>query len=140
MFICSFLYIILQLNQMNDKITGSCQAVGYSNSCCLAGSCQGSSSSICRCDVNCLLFEDCCSDVAHDCEEQGTCIILIIMIIMVCVIIIVINHDIAEMKEYILIANRNFVHRIDINVRSYRLQTLLSNLKNVISLDYHYRY
>lgn len=52
-----------------------------------------------------------------------------------------INYHIIELTESILIANQNFVHRFDINsaVSSYRVQTLLSNLKNVISLDYHYR-
>ena len=46
-----------------------------------------------------------------------------------------------ELKEYIVISNKNFIHRIDINgaVSGYRLQTLLSNLVNVVSLDYNYR-
>ena len=60
---------------MQYTTAGSCMAAGYRNSCCLADheSCQGSSS-ICRCDANCRLFEDCCSDVVHDCEEQGSSI------------------------------------------------------------------
>ena len=48
---------------------GSCLDAGYS-SCCVNGSCQGSPPN-CYCDANCHLFEDCCSDVPHDCEEQG---------------------------------------------------------------------
>ena len=53
-------------------IGGSCVAAGYTNTCCsgLAGSCQGSPS-FCYCDANCRLFDDCCSDVPDDCDEQG---------------------------------------------------------------------
>ena len=47
----------------------------------------------------------------------------------------------SELKAYIVMTNRNFIHRIDINraLSSYRLQTPLSNLKNAYRLDYHYR-
>lgn len=48
---------------------GSCVANGYS-SCCVNGSCQGSSSN-CYCDANCHLFKDCCRDVPSDCKEKG---------------------------------------------------------------------
>ena len=46
-----------------------------------------------------------------------------------------------EFIEYIMITNKNYIHRIDINeTRSgYRLQTPVSGLKNTTSLDYHYR-
>ena len=39
--------------------------------------------------------------------------------------------------EYIMITNRDFIHRIDINET--RLQTPVYGLKNATSLDYHYR-
>ena len=66
-------HIIIYINNTN---TGSCMAAGYRNSCCLADhQTYLGSSSTCHCDANCRLFEDCCSDVAQDCEEQGTCMI-----------------------------------------------------------------
>lgn len=47
----------------------------------------------------------------------------------------------SELTEYIMIADQKFIHRTDIvRARSdYRLQTPISNLKNAMSLDYHYR-
>ena len=66
-----------QLHALQPKwllvIVGSCIAAGYNSSCCSSGSCLGgpSSSSYCHCDANCRLFEDCCSDVAKDCQELG---------------------------------------------------------------------
>ena len=47
-----------------------------------------------------------------------------------------------EFTEYIMITNKNYIHRIDINeTRSrYRLQTPVSGLKNATSLDYHYKW
>ena len=118
---------------------GSCIAAGYNSSCCLSGSCLGDSSSrsraYCHCDANCRLFEDCCSDITRDCQKQG-----------------MIHHSswwsivihpliVSELTEYIMVANQNFIHRIDINsaLSRYRLQTPLSNLKNAYHLDYHYR-
>ena len=52
---------------------GSCIVAGYNNSWCLSGHCLGSPSSrsYCHCDANCRLFENCCSDIAKDCQEQG---------------------------------------------------------------------
>ena len=49
---------------------GSCLAAGYSDHCCVNGSCLGSPPN-CHCDANCYLFEDCCTDVPLDCNKLG---------------------------------------------------------------------
>ena len=117
---------------------GSCIVAGYNNSWCLSGHCLGSPSSrsYCHCDANGRLFENCCSDIAKDCQEQGETLMKYIIII-----IRLYTLNISELTEYIMIANQNFIHRIDINstLSRNRLQTPLSNLKNAYHLDYHYR-
>ena len=66
-------------------------------------------------------------------------IIIDIILILLCILIATSLY--LEFTEYIMITNKNFIHRIDINeTRSrYRLQTPVSGLQNATSLDYHYR-
>ena len=53
--------------------------------------------------------------------------------------IICVAFVILDFNEYIMITNKNFIHRIDINETRHRLQTPVSGLTNATSLDYHYR-
>ncbi len=51
---------------------GSCASAGYTG-CCNSGACNGIPST-CFCEIECVIFGDCCSDFFDLCESCATCI------------------------------------------------------------------